>query len=90
MNIDWTISRINVLFQSEKNKSESLQIALTKVRIFEAFLSICCVCKKIRNEDGNCQYIESYISGHSETQFPHTSCPECAMNVMEEVGLIKR
>jgi hypothetical protein len=87
--IGWSTHKINVLFQSEKRKTERLQKALSEIKTLESFLSICCVCKKIRNEDGNWQQMESYISGHSETRFSHGFCPECAKKAMEETGLIK-
>lgn len=90
MIISWAVNKINVLFLSEKIKSENLQRALSEIKRLESFLSICCVCKKIRNEEGNWQQMESYISKHSGTSFSHGYCPECAKKAMEEAGLIKR
>ena len=88
--IGWSINKINMLFQSEKSKTENLQRALSEIKMLETFLSICSVCKKIRNEEGNWEQMESYISGHSDTRFSHGYCPDCAKKAMEEAGLIKR
>jgi len=88
--IGWSINKINILLKSEKDNAESLRKALLEIRVLECFLSICCVCKKIRNEDGNWQQMESYISEHSGTRFSHGYCPECAKKAFEEAGLIKR
>lgn len=88
--ISWSINKITVLFQSEKRKSEKLQQALSEIKILESFLSICCVCKKIRNESGSWQQMELYISEHSATKFSHGYCPECASKAMAEAGLLKR
>lgn len=88
--IGWATYKINFLLESEKKKTANLEKALAEIRILESFLSICCVCKKIRNEDGNWQPIESYISKHSDTVFSHGYCPECGRKALEEAGLIKK
>ena len=87
--ISWFLSKINMLFQSEKDKAVKLQRALSEIKILQSFLSICSVCKKIRDEEGNWEQMESYISGHSDTKFSHGYCPECAEKAMKEIGLIK-
>ena len=40
-------------------------------------LRICSSCKKIRNDVGEWEHFETYIAGHSETDFTHGLCPEC-------------
>lgn len=88
--VGWATYKINYLLESERKKTAILEKALSEIRILESFLSICCVCKKIRNDDGDWQPIESYISKHSDTVFSHGYCPECARKAMEEAGLIKK
>ncbi len=85
--IGWAFSKIKNLYQAEKEKSDLLQKALSEIKTLEAFLSICCVCKKIHNKDGEWQQMESYISNNSQTNFSHGYCPECAKKAMEECGL---
>jgi hypothetical protein len=36
------------------------------------------MCKKIRDDKGYWNQLESYISSHSEAHFSHGYCPECA------------
>jgi CRP/FNR family cyclic AMP-dependent transcriptional regulator len=43
-----------------------------------SFLPICANCKKIREDDDSWTPIEVYIRDHSETEFSHGICPECA------------
>ena len=81
--IGWSIGIINI-FIAEKIKTENLERALSEIKTLEDFLSICSVCKKIRNEDGKWQDIESYITNHSETRFKHGFCPECAQKAVVE------
>lgn len=54
-----------------------LQKALSEVKTLSGMLPICASCKRIRNDKGYWQQIESYISAHSETVFSHGVCPEC-------------
>ena len=71
-----------------------LQEALEKVRILSGFLPICSSCKKIRDDKGYWNQIESYISKHSDVQFSHSICPQCRKklypHLVDENGNIKR
>jgi CRP-like cAMP-binding protein len=51
------------------------------VRMLGAFLPICSNCKKIRDEENRWRPIEEYIADHSETEFSHSICPECAKSL---------
>lgn len=85
--IGWFIYKNNTLLQTEKTRRKDIEKALSEVKILERFLPICCVCKKIRNENGDWEQIEKYISGHSETVFSHSYCPECFKKATEEAEL---
>ena len=54
-----------------------LQGALAKVKALSGLLPICAACKKVRDDHGYWQQIESYISAHSQAEFTHGICPEC-------------
>jgi|GEM_PF-3395528 len=55
-----------------------LQEAIAKVKTLSGMLPICASCKKIRNDKGYWEQIEVYIGDHSEAEFSHGICPECA------------
>jgi hypothetical protein len=55
-----------------------LQKTLQEVKTLRGFLPICSSCKKIRDDKGYWNQIESYISAHSSAEFSHGLCPECA------------
>lgn len=55
-----------------------LQEALKKVKALSGLLPICAVCKKIRDDKGYWNQIENYIRNHSEAEFTHSICKECA------------
>lgn len=67
--------------QAEKERERligELQEALAKVKTLSGLLPICASCKRIRNDQGYWQQIEAYIRDHSEAEFSHSVCPECA------------
>ncbi|HTK95863.1 MAG TPA: cache domain-containing protein [Terriglobales bacterium] len=47
-------------------------------RSLQGLLPICSSCKKIRDEQGRWNPIETYIRSRSEADFSHGICPECA------------
>lgn len=61
-----------------------LQEALKKVKKLRGFLPICASCKKIRDDQGYWEQIEKYITEHSEAEFSHGICPECAQKLYPE------
>jgi hypothetical protein len=58
-------------------KVAQLEAALASVKRLEGVLTICGVCKKIRNGEESWQQLEQYISQHSGAMFSHGLCPEC-------------
>lgn len=66
-------------YRDEREKLiTELHTALDKVKLLSGFLPICASCKKIRDDKGYWQQIESYIRDHSEAEFSHGICPDCA------------
>jgi sigma-B regulation protein RsbU (phosphoserine phosphatase) len=54
----------------------------------EGLLPVCAWCKKIRDERGRWEEMETYISRfHSDASFTHGSCPSCASNFLRQAGL---
>ena len=67
--------------QAEKERERLLaqyQEALAKVKLLSGLLPICSHCKKIRDDQGYWQQIETYMRDHTEAEFSHSICPECA------------
>jgi PAS domain-containing protein len=62
-----------------------LQQALAQVKRLSGFLPICASCKKIRDDQGYWQQVEAYIRDHSEAEFSHGLCPECAKKLYPEL-----
>jgi hypothetical protein len=48
-----------------------------EVQTLKGLLPICSFCKSIRNDAGEWERLERFISRRSETQFSHGLCPSC-------------
>jgi hypothetical protein len=59
-------------------KNTRLKEALAEVKTLSGLIPICSSCKKIRDDKGFWEQIESYISAHSDATFSHGICPDCA------------
>ena len=55
-----------------------LQTALAEVKVLRGILPICAECKRVRTADGAWQQIESYVRTHTNAEFSHGLCPDCA------------
>lgn len=66
---------------SEKKRAEE------EIKTLKGFIPICANCKKIRDDKGYWNQIESYIRKHSEAEFTHSLCPECAKELYPELDI---
>lgn len=82
--LEAAIETLQDITQREKIEEErdrlivELKEALAKVKQLSGFLPICASCKKIRDDKGYWNQIEAYIRDHSEAEFSHGICPDCA------------
>ena len=64
-----------------------LKKALSEVKTLSGLIPICSHCKKIRDDKGYWTQIESYIHEHSEADFSHGICQECAEKYYPDADL---
>ncbi|MCG8614850.1 MAG: response regulator [Desulfobacterales bacterium] len=55
----------------------ALEAALAKVKKLTGLLPICVSCKKIRDDKGYWNRVESYLQKNTEATFSHGLCPDC-------------
>jgi len=67
-------ARTRALAQTE----ELLTASVAEVQVLRGILPICATCKRIRNEDGSWEAVESYVRHHTNAEFSHGICPDCA------------
>ncbi len=74
--------------QSEEEREKlflELRDALANVKTLSGLVPICASCKKIRDDKGYWEQVESYIMKHSDAVFSHGFCPECAKKYMDDL-----
>lgn len=89
----WQHRDITERKQAEREQARlhlELMEAQSRIRVLDGLLPICATCKKIRNDLGNWEQMEVYITRRSEAAFSHGICPDCAVDFRTEIEAIKR
>ena len=77
------------LQQTLADRVRELEAAIATVKQLEGLLPICANCKSIRDDGGEWNRIEDYVSERSQAVFSHGICPSCAHQLYpEEYGRI--
>src|SRR5262249_18443881 len=63
-----------------------LQGAIAEGKELRGMLPICAWCKKIKDDVGEWERLESYLSRNSHATFTHGICPECMEGQLGSVG----
>ena len=58
--------------------------AMAEIRTLEGIIPICASCKKIRDDRGYWNQLETYIAEHSNAHFSHGLCPDCLERYEEQ------
>jgi ligand-binding sensor domain-containing protein len=74
----WRVRRMHALARElERRVKEALQ----DIHTLKGLLPICASCKKIRDDGGYWNQIETYVSNHSSAEFSHSICPDCLVKL---------
>jgi AmiR/NasT family two-component response regulator len=65
-------------------RNEELEIAMAEIKTLSGLLPICASCKKIRDDDGYWQDVAVYIRDHTDAEFSHGLCPDCAKELFPD------
>ncbi len=79
--------RMDKAAKERENIILELQDALAEVITLRGIIPICSSCKKVRDDKGYWNQIESYIRDHSEADFSHSICPECAKELYPDLKI---
>ncbi|MBN2124486.1 MAG: GAF domain-containing protein [Deltaproteobacteria bacterium] len=66
---------------------KELKGALSRIKTLNGLLPICSACKRIRDDKGYWNQIEAYIQEHSEAEFSHSLCPDCAARLYPDLEI---
>lgn len=68
---------------------DQLRLTLSEIKTLQGLIPICMKCKKIRDDVGFWNQLESYLSKHSDARFSHGYCPDCGREALEELRAFK-
>ena len=70
-----------------KKERDKLMKVLKEIKTLSGLLPICASCKKIRDDTGYWNQMEGYIQQHSDPQFSHGICPDCAKKMYPHLDI---
>lgn len=74
------LTEIEVRKKTEQEREKligELQSAFKEIKTLKGILPLCSFCKKIRNDKGEWEQVDSYIHKHSQADISHSVCPQC-------------
>jgi DNA-binding response OmpR family regulator len=83
LNTNLLVRAIRYAIEREKLLA-SLRQALEQIKTLKGFIPICASCKNVRDDKGFWHQVEAYISEHSDAEFSHGICPDCARKLYPE------
>ncbi len=72
------ITKLKQVEQEREHLITELRQNLEKIKTLKGLVPICANCKKIRDDKGYWNQLESYIEKHSDASFSHGICPDCS------------
>ncbi|MCZ2149868.1 MAG: hypothetical protein LC126_19070 [Bryobacterales bacterium] len=73
--------------EQDRDKAlRDLEVATKTLKQLSGVLPICSMCKKIRNDGGRWEQLESFIQSRSQAQFTHGLCETCARELSPETA----
>ena len=70
--------RLRLAYRREQALRENLDLTLQNVKELQGLLPVCAWCRKIRDDEGYWQELESYLKPRTKADFTHGICPDCA------------
>lgn len=79
-----TVLSAGLLVLNAQRVERDLQVAMDECKVLQGILPICAHCKKIRDDRGAWNQLEAYIHQHTDAEFSHGICPDCARTFYED------
>ena len=71
--------------QEREKLIDDLRENISNIKTLQGLIPICSSCKKIRDDQGYWHQVDVYISRHTEADFSHGLCEECAHKLYPEL-----
>jgi ligand-binding sensor domain-containing protein len=77
-------ARTRRMLARERELAVRVEQAVAQIKMLRGLLPICAQCKKIRDDSGYWNLMETYIHEHSAAEFSHSICPDCMVTLYPE------
>lgn len=83
--------RRTIEYQLEQiqTKNSELEDRFTQINTLRSLIPICASCKRVRDDSGYWESIESYLHEHSDSEFSHSICPDCRERIYPNLQSVK-
>lgn len=91
--IDLLFSTFEAVIQKNaelERLNKELKEAYENIGVLKGLIPICSKCKKVRKDDGFWEQVDVYITEHSEADFSHSLCPDCAKELYPDLDKKKK
>lgn len=88
-NVKFIVEELNDVTELLHSK-EIIKHLQREINTLRGIIPICAACKKVRDDKGYWQQVETYIRDRSEAEFSHAICPDCADKLYPEFVRKKR
>jgi len=75
--VNFDINKRRIVEEELVTQNQELREAIEHIKVLQGIIPICSYCKKIRDDKGYWDQVETYISRHTEAEFSHSVCPDC-------------
>jgi len=82
----WLAQRFRSQAAKLARMNAELKEALDQVETLEGLLPICAYCKRVRDDTGYWNQIDTYLRKRTRASFSHGYCPECAAKAFTDMG----
>ncbi|MBN1474658.1 MAG: hypothetical protein JW914_08590 [Syntrophaceae bacterium] len=77
-----------IIINGQRVEQEMIE-AKNEVKAITGLIPICASCKKIRDDKGYWNHLESYLSKNADLDFSHAICPECMQKLYPDKKHLK-
>jgi hypothetical protein len=78
---------VGLISLNSSRLEKDLTQAMNEIKTLRGIIPICSNCKKIRDDGGYWQQVESYVREHSDAEFTHSICPDCVETLYPELNI---
>jgi hypothetical protein len=80
-----TLAILRIVFNQQERDRKQLIEAYAEIKKLQSCLPICGNCKKIRDDKGYWNNLESYMKDNSNITFTHSLCPDCTEAIAKQL-----